>query len=145
MKPTIDHLHAGIALLLALGAGGSSCSQPSSSSAAQLAAAQAAVGTSTSTSTNTGTYVSSNAPASCQGIGNICQAAGFAPGNWQAGSGYWRDCVNPVMQGQTGTAPGGTLALPTVSSALISQCASDANGKFGTGTVGSVAASQPSH
>lgn len=81
--------------------------------------------------------VGQNAPLSCQSIADACAAAGFTPGNWQTGDGYWRNCVNPILQGQTGTVAGNSKPLPTVDSSLVTSCKDATAGKFGSGQVGS--------
>jgi hypothetical protein len=71
----------------------------------------------------------------CKKIADACKAAGFVKGDWKKGDGLWRDCVDPIVQGQT-TVPGATKPLPTVDAAVVTACKAS-NPKFGEGKVGS--------
>ena len=75
------------------------------------------------------------APGSCQQIAKACQQAGFVKGDWKKGDGLWRDCVDPIMQGQT-SVPGATKPLPSVDAGLVADCKAK-HPKFGGGKVGS--------
>jgi hypothetical protein len=74
-------------------------------------------------------------PGPCKEIADACRNAGFVKGDWKKGDGLWRDCVDPVMQGQA-SAPGGTKPLPRVDAALVSACKAK-HPKYGGGKVGS--------
>jgi hypothetical protein len=74
-------------------------------------------------------------PGPCKQIAQACKDAGFIKGDWKKGDGLWRDCVDPIMQGQTNV-PGGTKPLPKVDASLVSAC-KEKHPKFGTGKVGS--------
>ena len=74
------------------------------------------------------------APGPCKQIAQICQNAGFIKGDWKKGDGLWKDCVDPIMQGQTNV-PGATKALPTVDPNLVTACKAK-HPKFGGGKVG---------
>lgn len=76
-------------------------------------------------------------PGPCKQIADQCKAAGFIPGDWKKGDGLWRDCVDPIMQGQT-SVPGATKPLPTVDPNLVTQC-KQKHPKYGSGKVGSPA------
>lgn len=76
-----------------------------------------------------------HAPGPCKQIAEACEKAGFMKGDWKKGDGLWRDCVDPIMQGQT-TVPGATKSLPTVDASLVSACKAK-HPKFGAGKVGS--------
>jgi hypothetical protein len=71
----------------------------------------------------------------CQQIVQACTGAGFVKGDWRQGYGLYRDCVDPIMHGQT-SVPGGKKPLPSVSPALVTACKAK-NPKFGEGKVGS--------
>lgn len=75
------------------------------------------------------------APGPCKDLEQACKSAGFAPGDWKKGDGLWRDCVNPIMQGQTNV-PGATKPLPTVDAKAVADCKAQ-HPKFGGGKVGS--------
>ena len=75
-----------------------------------------------------------DAPKPCQQIAQACKTAGFIKGDWKKGDGLWRDCVDPIMQGQT-SVPGATKPLPTVDANLVAECKAK-HPKFGTGKVG---------
>ncbi len=75
------------------------------------------------------------APGPCKQIAEACEHAGFVKGDWKKGDGLWRDCVNPIVQGQT-SVPGSTKALPQVDASLISACKAK-HPNFGHGKVGS--------
>ena len=75
------------------------------------------------------------APAPCKQIAEACKTAGFVKGDWKNGDGLWRDCVDPIVQGQT-TVPGGTKPLPTVDQTVVAACKAK-HPKFGAGKVGS--------
>ena len=74
-------------------------------------------------------------PGPCQKIADACRGAGFIKGDWKKGDGLWRDCVDPIMQGQA-AAPGATKPLPAVDPGLISACKAK-HPKYGAGKVGS--------
>jgi len=74
-------------------------------------------------------------PGPCKQIAQACQQAGFVKGDFKKGDGLWRDCVDPIMQGQTNV-PGATKPLPTVDANLIAACKAK-RPKFGAGKVGS--------
>jgi hypothetical protein len=74
-------------------------------------------------------------PGPCKQIAMACENAGFIKGDWKKGDGLWRDCVDPIVQGQTNVL-GATKSLPTVDSKLISECKAK-HPKFGAGKVGS--------
>jgi hypothetical protein len=74
-------------------------------------------------------------PGPCKEIVEACKKAGFIPGDWKKGDGLWRDCVDPIVQGQT-TVPGATKPLPTVDANLVAACKAK-KPKFGLGKVGS--------
>jgi hypothetical protein len=76
-----------------------------------------------------------HAPGPCQQIAKACKDAGFIPGDWKKGDGLWRDCVDPVVQGQTNV-PGATKPLPTVDPSVVAACKAK-HPKFGSGKVGS--------
>ncbi len=71
----------------------------------------------------------------CKQIADSCKAAGFVKGDWKKGDGLWRDCVDPIVQGQT-SVPGATKPLPTVDAKVVADCKAS-NPKFGEGKVGS--------
>ncbi|MBC7661184.1 MAG: hypothetical protein H7249_15915 [Chitinophagaceae bacterium] len=75
------------------------------------------------------------APGPCKQIAEACKTAGFVKGDWKKGDGLWRDCVDPIVQGQT-TVAGATKPLPTVDPVIVSAC-KEKNPKFGEGKVGS--------
>lgn len=75
------------------------------------------------------------APGPCLQIAQACKSAGFVKGDWKKGDGLWRDCVDPIVQGQT-TVPGSTKPLPTVDPSVVSACKAK-HPKFGSGKVGS--------
>lgn len=75
------------------------------------------------------------APGPCKQIAEACKSAGFIKGDWKNGDGLWRDCVNPIVQGQT-TVPGATKPLPTVDAGVVAACKAK-HPKFGSGKVGS--------
>jgi hypothetical protein len=77
----------------------------------------------------------SQPPGPCQKVADACKSAGFVKGDWKKGDGLWRDCVDPIMQGQT-TVPGGTKPLPAVDAGLVSACKAK-HPKYGGGKVGS--------
>jgi hypothetical protein len=77
-------------------------------------------------------------PGPCMQIAQACEAAGFIKGDWKKGDGLWRDCVDPIVQGQT-SVPGGTKPLPSVAASTVAACKAK-NPKFGEGKVGSVPA-----
>jgi hypothetical protein len=78
------------------------------------------------------------APNECKKIAEACRNAGFIQGDWKKGDGLWRDCVNPIVQGQTNV-PGATKPLPSVDGKLVADCKAK-HPKFGGGKVGSGAA-----
>jgi hypothetical protein len=59
---------------------------------------------------------------SCPQITKACKAAGFTPGG-KKGSRLRKDCIEPILQGQTQPAQGGH-ALPSVDPAIVSACRS---------------------
>jgi hypothetical protein len=75
------------------------------------------------------------APSPCKAVEQACKNAGFIQGDWKKGDGLWRDCVDPIMQGQTNV-PGATKPLPTVDAKAVAQCKAE-HPKFGAGKVGS--------
>ena len=75
------------------------------------------------------------APGPCKQVEQACKNAGFIPGDWKKGDGLWRDCVDPLMQGQTNV-PGATKPLPSVDAKAIADCKAQ-HPKFGGGKVGS--------
>jgi hypothetical protein len=78
---------------------------------------------------------SGKVPGACASIAKACLDAGFIPGDWKKGDGLWRDCVDPIVQGQT-SVPGATKSLPTVDAKSIAACKKH-RPKFGEGKVGS--------
>ena len=68
---------------------------------------------------------------SCMQIVNACKSAGFIQGDWKKGDGLWRNCIDPIIQGQTGVA-GGTKPLPTVDPNIVAECKAS-RPSFGTG------------
>lgn len=78
---------------------------------------------------------SQHPPGPCKQIAQACEKAGFIKGDWKKGDGLWRDCVDPIMQGQTNV-PGATKPLPTVDASLVSACKAK-HPKYGSGKVGS--------
>jgi len=74
-------------------------------------------------------------PGPCRAVEQACKNAGFIQGDWKKGDGLWRDCVDPIMQGQTNV-PGATKPLPSVDAKAVADCKS-ARPKFGSGKVGS--------
>jgi hypothetical protein len=74
-------------------------------------------------------------PGPCKEIANACRSAGFIKGDWKKGDGLWRDCVDPIIQGQA-SAPGATKPLPRVDASLVSACKAK-HPKYGSGKVGS--------
>ena len=74
-------------------------------------------------------------PNACKQVAQACQQAGFVKGDWKKGDGLWRDCVDPIMQGQT-SVPGATKPLPAVDAKLVADCKAK-HPKFGGGKVGS--------
>jgi len=74
-------------------------------------------------------------PGPCRAIEQACKNAGFIQGDWKKGDGLWRDCVDPIMQGQTNV-PGATKPLPSVDAKAVTDCKA-ARPKFGSGKVGS--------
>lgn len=75
------------------------------------------------------------APGPCKEIEQACKKAGFIQGDWKKGDGLWRDCVDPIMQGQTNV-PGATKPLPSVDAKAVADCKAQ-HPKFGGGKVGS--------
>ena len=75
------------------------------------------------------------APGPCKAIEQACKNAGFIQGDWKKGDGLWRDCVDPIMQGQTNV-PGATKPLPSVDAKAVADCKAQ-HPKFGGGKVGS--------
>ena len=75
------------------------------------------------------------APGPCKKIAAACKTAGFIDGDWKKGDGLWRDCVDPIIQGQT-SVPGATKPLPTVDGQIVALCKAK-HPKFGAGKVGS--------
>ena len=75
------------------------------------------------------------APGPCKAVEQACRNAGFIPGDWKKGDGLWRDCVDPIMQGQRNV-PGATKPLPTVDAKAVADCKAQ-HPKFGGGKVGS--------
>jgi hypothetical protein len=73
-------------------------------------------------------------PGPCKQIADACKSAGFIPGDWKKGDGLWKDCVDPIMQGQA-SAPGATKPLPTVDPNLVAQCKAK-HPKYGAGKAG---------
>lgn len=71
----------------------------------------------------------------CQKVVEACKSAGFIKGDWKKGDGLWRDCVNPIMQGQSNV-PGATKPLPQVDPNLVAACKAK-HPKLGSGKVGS--------
>jgi len=76
-----------------------------------------------------------HAPGPCKQVEQACKNAGFIQGDWKKGDGLWRDCVDPIMQGQT-SVPGASKPLPAVSAGAIAECKAQ-HPKFGGGKVGS--------
>jgi len=74
-------------------------------------------------------------PGPCRAIEQACKNAGFIQGDWKKGDGLWRDCVDPIMQGQTNV-PGATKPLPSVDAKAVTDCKA-ARPKFGSGKVDS--------
>jgi hypothetical protein len=74
-------------------------------------------------------------PGPCKQIAEACKTAGFVKGDWKKGDGLWRDCVDPIMQGQT-TVAGATKSLPTVDASVVAACKAK-HPKYGSGKVGS--------
>ena len=74
-------------------------------------------------------------PGPCREVEQACKNAGFIPGDWKKGDGLWRDCVDPIMQGQT-SVPGATKPLPKVDAKAVADCKAE-HPKFGGGKVGS--------
>jgi hypothetical protein len=74
-------------------------------------------------------------PDACKQVAQACQQAGFKKGDWKKGDGLWRDCVDPIMQGQTSVA-GATKPLPSVNPQVVADCKAK-HPKFGAGKVGS--------
>jgi len=90
-----------------------------------------ALATATALADSSGTTTTIRRP--CQQVRQACLGAGFVKGAWKQGNGLWRDCINPVMQGQ----PNGTSkALPSVGSDVIAACKAK-HPKFGSRRVGS--------
>ena len=75
-------------------------------------------------------------PGPCAQIEQACQGAGFVKGAWKQGDGLWRDCVDPIIQGQT-TVQGATRPLPSVNPTVVAACKAK-RPKFGEGKVGGV-------
>ena|SRR6185437_2794624 len=71
----------------------------------------------------------------CKQVVQACRSAGFVKGAWKKGNGLWRDCVNPIMQGNT-SPTGATKPLPSVDASIVSACHAK-RAKFGHGKVGS--------
>jgi hypothetical protein len=78
---------------------------------------------------------SGKAPGPCNQIAAACKSAGFIQGDWKKGDGLWRDCVDPIVQGQT-TVTGATKPLPSVDPAVVAACKAK-HPKYGGGKVGS--------
>ncbi len=89
----------------------------------------------TAFSTLTWAQNNKGAPDACKEIAEACKKAGFMKGDWKKGDGLWRDCVDPIMQGQT-SAPGATKPLPSVDANVIAACRAK-HPKYGAGKVGS--------
>jgi hypothetical protein len=79
-------------------------------------------------------FSSAFAQGPCQQIKSACLSAGFIPKDVKQGKGLWRDCVAPIIQGQTPN--NATLPLPSVDPSVVSACKAK-NPKFGEGKVGS--------
>jgi hypothetical protein len=73
--------------------------------------------------------------APCNQIIQICDNSGFDQNEAAGGTGLWRDCINPIMQGKT-KAPGAKIPLPVVDPKLVDACKAR-NPQFGQGPVGS--------
>jgi hypothetical protein len=71
----------------------------------------------------------------CKQVTTACQSAGFIKGDWKKGDGLWRDCINPIMQGQSNV-PGATRSLPSVDAGVVTACKAK-RPHFGSGKVGS--------
>ena len=76
-----------------------------------------------------------NVPGACKQIAAACQTAGFIKGDWKKGDGLWRDCVDPIIQGQT-SVQGATKPLPSVDPSVVAACKAK-HPKYGSGKVGS--------
>ena len=75
------------------------------------------------------------APGPCNQIAAACKSAGFIQGDWKKGDGLWRDCVDPIIQGQT-SVKGATKPLPSVDPTVVAACKAK-HPKYGEGKVGS--------
>jgi hypothetical protein len=57
----------------------------------------------------------------CEQIKQTCEKAGFVKGQAKQGSGLWKDCIDPIMQGKA-QPKDATLKLPTLDPAVVSAC-----------------------
>lgn len=57
----------------------------------------------------------------CKSIVEACKNAGFEKGKAKEGFGLWKDCVHPIVRGES-QKKSATKPLPTVSTELISAC-----------------------
>ena len=57
----------------------------------------------------------------CEQVVKACESAGFVKGQAKAGTGLWKDCIDPIMQGGAQPAKA-TKALPTVDPSVVAAC-----------------------
>jgi len=77
----------------------------------------------------------SDALPACKQIKKACKKSGFVNGGWKQGKGLWRNCINPVVQGQTAV-ESAFRPLPMLDAKIVDDCKS-ANPRFGMGKIGS--------
>jgi hypothetical protein len=57
----------------------------------------------------------------CEQIVNACKASKFVPNTAKEGTGLWKDCVRPIMQGTPQPAKA-VLPLPSIDPATVAAC-----------------------
>ena len=65
--------------------------------------------------------VSAYGQSPCEQIKQACTNAGFVPGGASTGSGLWRDCVDPILQGRAHSRKSGK-AVPQVDPKIVAAC-----------------------
>lgn len=77
----------------------------------------------------------------CDQIKTACTKAGFVQGGATSGTGLWRDCVQPILQGRTRSHKG-TKPVPQVEPRVVAACNAE-NPNFGRPGAASVASTIP--
>jgi len=57
----------------------------------------------------------------CEKIKQACEGAGFVKGQAKEGSGLWKDCIDPILQGKA-QPQNARLKLPAVDPNVVSAC-----------------------